>query len=111
MVLSRSMFSIFGAAMPQSPSLRRAFCRKSQDRSRENGVSPTGTPPPLLRPIGHNGASPTKDLSIDAATSINYFSRERKAYSRSGLFREGLGCKLRPKEWFQAVVQCKEVMV
>jgi hypothetical protein len=70
-----------GAAMPQSPSLRRAFCRKSQDRSRENGVSLIGTPPPLLRPIGHSGASPTKGLSIDAATSINHFSRERKAYS------------------------------
>jgi len=39
------------APLSRSPSLRRAFCRKSQDRSRENGTSLTGTPPPLRRPI------------------------------------------------------------
>src|SRR5450631_2458214 len=72
--------------MPQSPLLRRAFCRKSQDSFRENGTSHTGIPPPLLGPIWPQRRLPTKDSSIDAAPPINHFSNERKAYSESVLF-------------------------
>jgi hypothetical protein len=84
-----------GAAMPQSPSLRRAFCRKSQDRSRENGVSLTGTPPPLLRPIGHSGASPTKDgFKLRRGVIHKSFFQGKEGFFPERAFSRGIGLQI-----------------